>query len=54
MSTVNSAYSSSSRISGIYSGMDTDELVEAMTSTQQAKIDKQEQKKTRYNGIMKL
>jgi flagellar hook-associated protein 2 len=28
--------------------MDTDALVEAMTSTQQAKIDKQEQKKTRY------
>ncbi len=48
MSSVNSAYSTSSRITGVYSNLDTDALVEKMTATQQSKIDKQEQKKTRY------
>jgi len=48
MSSVNSTYSSSSRITGLYSDLDTDSLVESMCSTQQSKIDKQEQKKTTY------
>jgi hypothetical protein len=50
MSSVNSAYGSSSRITGMFSNMDTDTLVENMTSTQQSRIDKQEQKKQNMNG----
>lgn len=55
MSSVNSAYSSSSRITGLFSNLDTDALVESMCSGQQSKIDKQEQKKTTcqwYNEAM--
>lgn len=48
MSTVSSTYSSSSRVTGMYSGLDIDSLVESMTSAQQTKIDTQEQKKTTY------
>lgn len=48
MSGINSAYSSSSRVTGMYSGLDIDALVESMCSNQQAKIDRQEQKKTAY------
>lgn len=47
MSSVNSVYSSSSRITGIYSDLDTDALIESMCSGQQSKIDKQEQKITK-------
>lgn len=48
MSSVNSVYSSNSRITGLFSDFDTDSLVESMCSGQQSKIDKQEQKKTTY------
>lgn len=48
MSSVSSTYSSSSRITGMYSDLDTDSLVKSMCSGQQSKIDKQEQKKTTY------
>lgn len=48
MSSVNSSYSSSSRITGFYSELDTDALVESLTSNQQTKIDKQGQNKTTY------
>ena len=48
MSSVESTYSSASRITGLFSDMDTDALVESMCSNQQSKIDKQEQKVTSY------
>jgi hypothetical protein len=40
MSSVNSIYSSNSRITGMYSQLDIDALVESMCSKQQSKIDK--------------
>lgn len=48
MSSINSAYSSNSRLTGIYSGFDTDTMIKGMLAPQQAKIDKQAQKKTSY------
>ena len=47
-SSTSSVYSSSSRITGLYSSLDTDTLVKNMCSSQQTKIDKQEQQKTTY------
>ncbi len=46
MSSIDSAYSSSSRVTGIFSNLDTDALVEKMCAGQQSKIDKQGQKLT--------
>ncbi len=48
MSTVNSPYSSNSRVTGLYSNFDTDTLVKNMCSNQQTKVDKQDQKITKY------
>jgi len=48
MSSVNSTYSSSSRLTGMYSDLDTDAIVKSMCSNQQAKIDKQDRTKTTY------
>lgn len=45
-SSVNSVYSSSSRLTGLFSNMDTDSIVKDLCSTQQAKIDKEYQSKT--------
>ncbi|MGE4354450.1 MAG: flagellar filament capping protein FliD [Oscillospiraceae bacterium] len=49
MTSVESSYSSSSRITGMFSNLDTDTLVKNMCSNQQSKIDKQEQNVTTYN-----
>ncbi len=46
MSSVNSLYSSSSRVTGMLSNMDTDSIVESMCSGQQSKVDKKYQEKT--------
>lgn len=43
-----SLYSSSSRITSMYSNMDTDAIVKKLCSRQQAKIDKEYQEKTTY------
>ncbi|NLF35204.1 MAG: flagellar filament capping protein FliD [Clostridiales bacterium] len=43
-----SAYGSNARITGLFSGLDTDALVQGMCSNQQSKIDKQVQKKTTF------
>ncbi len=48
MSSVNSPYGSNARITGMFSGLDTDALVQNMCSGQQSKIDKQAQKKTAF------
>lgn len=47
-STYSSTYSSDSRITGMYSNLDTDSIVKSLCSGQQTKIDRQEQKKTTY------
>jgi flagellar hook-associated protein 2 len=46
MSSVNSTYSSNSGLTGMYSGFDTDAMVQGMLAPQQSKIDKQYQNKT--------
>ena len=46
MSSVNSTYSSNSRLTGMYSGFDTDSMVQGMLAPQQSKIDNKTQKKT--------
>ncbi|NLA88202.1 MAG: hypothetical protein GX847_13185, partial [Clostridiales bacterium] len=43
----NSSYRTNSRISGMFSSLDTDTLVKSMTSSQQTKIDAVKQKQTR-------
>lgn len=43
-----SAYSSTSRVTGMFSSMDTDAMVKKMNAGQQSKIDKQQQLKTTY------
>ena len=49
MSAVNSTGSTdTSRITGMFSDLDTDAIVKNMCSTQQSRIDRQEQKKTTY------
>lgn len=48
MSSIDSTYSSTSRITGLFSDMDTDSLVESMCSTQQSKIDASEKKLQTY------
>lgn len=45
-SSTSSLYSSTSRITSMYSDIDTDSLVKSMCSTQQSKIDKATQKET--------
>ncbi len=47
MSDVNSIYSSSSRITGLYSQLDTDKMVKDMLKIEQGKIDSKDQTKTR-------
>ena len=47
MSDVNSIYSSSSRITGLYSQFDTDKIVKDMLKIEQGKIDSKDQTKTR-------
>ena len=46
MSDVSSVYSSSSRITGLYSQLDTDEIVKDLLEVQQTKIDSKDQQKT--------
>ncbi|UOO37342.1 flagellar filament capping protein FliD [Oscillospiraceae bacterium CM] len=51
----NSAYRTSSRLTGMFSSLDTDALVKSMCSSQQAKIDAVKQKQTRqqwYNDAL--
>lgn len=51
----NSVYKTSSRVTGMFSSLDTDTLVKSMTSGQQAKIDAVRQKQTRqewYNEAL--
>ena len=43
---------SSSRITGLFSTLDTDTLVKNLCATQQSKIDRQQQKKTRYEWFL--
>lgn len=43
-----SAYSSTSRVTGMFSSIDTDAMVKKMNAGQQSKIDKQQQLKTTY------
>lgn len=45
-SSVNSLYSSTSRLTGLFSDLDTDSIVKDLCSTQQSKIDKEYQEKT--------
>lgn len=47
-SSVNSLYSSSSRLTGLFSDLDTDSLVKNLCSSQQAKVDKEYQAQTTY------
>ena len=47
MSDVSSAYSSTSRITGLYSNLDTDAIVKDLLSVEQTKVDKKKQEKTR-------
>ena len=47
MSDVNSVYSGTSRITGLYSQLDTDEIVKDLVAVQQSKIDSKEQAKTK-------
>lgn len=47
-SSVNSLYSSSSRLTGLFSDLDTDSIVKDLCSSQQAKIDKEYQQQTTY------
>ena len=46
MSEVSSAYSSTSRITGLYSDLDTDEIVKDLLAIQQTKVDAKSQEKT--------
>lgn len=51
----NSAYKTNSRVTGMFSSLDTDTLVKSMTSSQQARIDAVRQKQTRqewYNDAL--
>lgn len=51
----NSIFKTDSRVTGLFSGLDTDTLVKGMTSVQQAKIDAVRQKQTRqewYNEAL--
>ena len=55
MSEISSAYSSTSRITGIYSELDTDAIVKDLLKIEQAKIDGRDQEKTaeewRYDAL---
>lgn len=47
MSEISSAYSSTSRITGIFSSLDTDAIVKDLVQVQQTKVDVQKQKQTK-------
>jgi flagellar hook-associated protein 2 len=49
MSDISSVYSSTSRVTGMYSEMDTDSIVKNLLKVEQSRIDRQEQEKTAQN-----
>lgn len=55
MSEISSVYGSKSRVTGMYSEMDTDQVVKNLLKIEQSRIDRQEQEKTRqtwYNDAL--